>query len=186
MVKWYLVKNICIIKECNNIHLAKGFCSKHYQRFVKYNDPFFVKRELKQHGMARAPEYKIWAGMKARCFNENNDSYKDYGGRGITVCEEWKNSFMNFHNDMGKRPGYNYQIDRIDNDGNYEPSNCQWITGIENNRKMPSKKLNMEKAIEIRYRYKNNKESSEVISKRHGVSGRTIRDLLANKTWKEA
>lgn len=73
------------------------------------------------------PEYRTWVDIKTRCNNSNYHSYKNYGGRGIKVCERWNNSFENFYKDMGKKP-YNYVIDRINNDGNYEPNNCKYTT----------------------------------------------------------
>jgi hypothetical protein len=90
----------------------------------------------KIHGMTKhgyAPRiYRIWAGMKDRCYNKNRSKYKRYGARGIVVCEEWKNNFMNFYN-WAISNGYqdNLSIDRKDNDGNYEPDNCRWITNKE-------------------------------------------------------
>lgn len=88
--------------------------------------------KTKTHGMTNSSEYYIWCGMKSRCFNENNKRYKNYGGRGITVCDRWRDSFENFYEDMGPRPSSIHQIDRINNDGNYEPGNCKWRTPSEN------------------------------------------------------
>ena len=74
----------------------------------------------------KTPEYKAWQGMKDRCYNPNSHKYKWYGARGITVCERWRNSYHNFIDDMGLKPGKKLSLDRINNDGNYEPSNCRW------------------------------------------------------------
>lgn len=83
----------------------------------------------KKHGQAGTPLYAVWNGMKQRCGNPNSTSYADYGGRGINVCEEWNNfdSFYEWATSNGYRQGLS--IDRIDNSGNYEPSNCRWVSG---------------------------------------------------------
>jgi len=73
--------------------------------------------------------YTTWTNMKSRCLNPDNKAYKYYGGRGITICKEWMD-FRNFYNDMGDRPE-GMSIERINNDGNYEPSNCKWATWKE-------------------------------------------------------
>lgn len=78
----------------------------------------------------RSPIYRVWSTMLERCRNPKNQSFKDYGARGIQVCERW-HKFANFLADMGERPSDGHSIDRIDNDGNYEPSNCKWSTRIE-------------------------------------------------------
>jgi len=88
----------------------------------------------KRNHIVHHREYCCWGGMKTRCFNKNSKDYVGYGGRGITVCDKWSNSFDEFFKDMGEKPTNSHQIDRIDNDGDYEPSNCRWTTLKENCR----------------------------------------------------
>jgi hypothetical protein len=87
-----------------------------------------------KHGFARTPTYYVWCGMRERCRNPNNKSYKRYGGRGIRVCERWED-YTNFLADMGERPA-GLTLERKNNNGNYEPGNCVWATYSEqsNNR----------------------------------------------------
>lgn len=98
--------------------------------------------------MASVPHYKIpgyesWQGMNQRCNNKNQKAYKNYGGRGITICKRWagQDGFLNFIEDMGERPTPQHTLDRINNNGNYEPSNCRWATRTEQNRNKRDNKL---------------------------------------------
>lgn len=97
-----------------------------------YNREVASKRN-RTHGMTKSPEYAAWEHMKARCENPSDSRFHCYGARGIKVCERWRgeNGFQNFIADMGLKPGRGYSIDRINNDGDYEPSNCKWSTDNE-------------------------------------------------------
>ena len=99
----------------------------------------------KKHGQAKTPIFRIWSLMKNRCNNPKSKDYKNYGGRGIKVCEEWERDFLSFKNHIGERPSNLHSIDRINNEGNYEPGNVKWSTRKEqNNNKRNNKKAKYE------------------------------------------
>ena len=116
----------CRIRTCNTSYVVKGYCDKHYRRLLKHGSPYIVLKTQGSHGLRYTEEYGIWLGMKTRCNNTNNKDYKNYMGRGIKLCKRWE-KFENFYQDMGIRPK-GLQLDRIDNNGNYEPANCRWTS----------------------------------------------------------
>jgi len=123
--------NLCKINGCKNKIYVKNWCIKHYMRWYRHGDPNVIKKE--QHGYRKHYLYDLWANIKTRCYNKNRLRYKDWGGRGITMCDEWKNSaraFIEWALDNGWKKGL--EIDRINNDGNYCPENCRFVTHIKN------------------------------------------------------
>ncbi len=117
-------KNLVVRGECHSCGCEKS------KRIIEFN-----KRTKKKHGKLNTRLCKIWSSMKTRCFNKNDISYKWYGGRGISICDEWMNDFLSFY-DWSMSNGYkdNLTIDRIDVNGNYEPSNCRWVDMKTQNR----------------------------------------------------
>ena len=124
----------CKVTDCEiDKHQAFGYCATHYQRFHRFGDPLMLKGSPhERHGLERSKEYASWLNMKQRCLNPKSTAWENYGGRGISICNEWLNSFVTFYEDMGKCPD-GLTLDRIDVNGNYEPSNCKWSTVSEQN-----------------------------------------------------
>ena len=138
---------------------------------------------LIKHGESYTKLHKVWSSMKKRCLNLNDKGYQDYGGRGITICDEWL-EFIPFR-DWAINNGYKegLQINRINNDGNYEPDNCNWISHKENGRNTRRCKINMGIANEIRDLYKTGNYTQEQLGKKYNLRQGTITKIINKKLW---
>jgi len=172
----------CSVPGCDRPYYGKGYCSMHYKRVRKHDDSEYEFCEF--HAMSLSPEYGAWTSMKQRCYNKKNKGYDNYGGRGIVMCNRWKDSFNNFLEDMGLKPNQDMEIDRANNDGNYDPNNCKWVTREKNMRNRRSTLLTMAKARAIRERLTRGERNSDLAIE-YGCSISTITEVKQNKTWKE-
>ena len=129
------------------------------------------KEIVTTHNSSYKPIYFTWTGIKTRCLNEKSPDYPRYGGRGIKICDRWLNSFENFYEDMGDKPGPEYSLDRINSDGDYEKDNCRWATMIEqqNNRRNT-----------LFITYKDKKYSISNLAREKGIEYATLRYRIEN------
>jgi hypothetical protein len=147
------IQRLCSIEECGKKRRGLGYCGMHLRRFHLYGNPHTVKVVVKQHGLSKTWVWSTWKNIRTRTTNKNVKSYKDYGARGIVMCERWRTSMLNFYEDVGERPSPKHSIDRRDSNGNYScgkcrecldndwPTNWRWVTRdiqVWNRRKMKS------------------------------------------------
>lgn len=121
----------CRIKECDRHSSARGWCGTHYARWLKHGDPTKGVSKNESHGLTGTSEYRSWQKMKERCYNPTSNRYANYGGRGIKVCDRWRESFTAFLSDMGNKPTPGHSIDRLDVNGHYQLNNCRWANSTE-------------------------------------------------------
>jgi hypothetical protein len=125
---------VCKCLLCGKEEVRTGY------GFNKNTNKGCINCSLKKHGYTKTKIYASWFQMKERCNNPKSIGYKNYGARGIKVCERWL-SFSNFLSDMGQKPSSNFSLDRINNNGNYEPNNCKWSTQMEQCNNMRKNRL---------------------------------------------
>lgn len=143
-------------------------------------------QQMVTHGHAgrdAGPTYITWAAMIQRCTNESSPGFKNYGGRGITVCERWRNRFSAFLADMGERPP-GLTIDRIDNERGYEPSNCRWATKTQQSRNRRGVASPLV-AVLIRQLFTRGARPTH-LARGFGVSRTTVREIADEKIWRGA
>lgn len=136
-----------------------------------------------KHGLIHHPLYRVWGSMKARCYYAKCQQYNRYGGRGIRFCREWL-EFKPFY-DWAIASGYHHglYIDRIDNDGDYEPANCRFVTPVESGQHRSDCKLDRDSALEICEMLRCG-VPKKTIERGYNISTGTLSDLLRDKTWK--
>jgi hypothetical protein len=134
-----LIDGICAIVGCGKVVSARHYCAAHLYKLLRYGDPLAGKTHV-QHGDYTSVEYRTWITIRQRCNNPRNSAFRNYGGRGIKVCERW-NLYENFIADMGRKPSATHSLDRIDNQRGYGPSNCKWATPREQQNNMRSNRI---------------------------------------------
>ena len=137
----------------------------------------------KTHGEAnpRTPLCRAWDNMRQRCCNPRLRGWKNYGGRGIKVCERWL-KFENFRDDMAPHPGKGWTLARIDTNGDYEPENCRWATYTTQNRNMRSTKITRAQADDIIWRVQGG-ETHRALGKEFGLSHVTVGKIARGEAW---
>lgn len=136
-----------------------------------------------KHGLVSHPLYRVWGSMKQRCYDPNSPAFKYYGQRGIVVCQEWR-EFKPFY-EWAISSGYQQGLflDRINNDGNYEPTNCRFTTPLESNRNRSFCKLTPEQVVQICQLVRDGTKKKQ-IRLQFNISRVTLSNLLCDKTWK--
>lgn len=164
--------------DCGNVVVTQGAQLKngHIKSCGCYKNDI-ARQRCTKHGFSRTKLFYVYQGMHSRCEKTSHKMYERYGGRGISVCEEWsgKDGFINFYN-WAIENGYKerLQVDRINNNGNYEPSNCRWVTCYENL---------MNKSNTLFYEYKGQKKTLKDWAEETGIPYKRLRARIKECGW---
>jgi len=165
----------CSRQGCIRESTAQGLCHAHYEYARRKG---LISKVHETHGMRYSPEYRAWCGMYKRCTLKTYENFDRYGGRGISVCPEWK-SFSAFFAHVGKKPSPQHQLDRINNDGNYEPGTVRWSTPSDNSRNKSNSKLTARSAQII----KDSLEPASSLARRFEMSADYVREIKRGSAW---
>lgn len=169
----------CTVDGCDKPQTAKGLCQACYMRHRTNGTT-----DRKYDGRTKHPLHKTWSSIIQRCTIPSAGNYRYYGGRGIKVCDRWKNDFWAFVEDLGTKPSPWHSIERLDHNGHYEPGNCCWATEREQSRNKRVTRLNKALASEIKRRYLDGEKCFE-IAKDIGAHYQTVRSVIIGQSWKE-
>lgn len=171
--------------DCGNIVFARAYPLKHgaIKSCGCLNNELRSER-VKTHGLSKLPIYMIWKAMKSRCYRKSDKRYLRYGGRGIIVCDEWLNDpeqFIKWAYDNGYKKGLT--LDRKENDGNYTPDNCRFISIAKNNRNSSSTHLTEADIQKIRLLHSEGVMQIHIAPK-FGITQQTVSKIVNYKTWR--
>lgn len=172
--------------DCGNLVVVPGCNLRSIRKPTKSCGCFLKDWNLihkMKHGFFGTPEYKTWDSIKQRCLNSAAGDFPRYGGRGITVCDRWKDSFPNFLADMGPRP-IGTSIERKDNSKGYSPDNCYWATPTEQNRNRATVTLYAFEAYEIRALYSTGQFTQKELAEIYAVSKSVVQTIASGRSWK--
>lgn len=180
-----LPDGLCFVRGCPNFWENLGMCKAHHNRFLKYGHPLAHGGPRHAHTdrvfRPKFRERKTWNSMWERCTKPTHKAWKHYGGRGISICDRWKD-FEAFYEDMGAKPN-GTSIERKDSNGSYEPGNCVWADINEQNRNKAKRVLTAEIVGIARGRFLRGERFSD-LAKEYGVSITTMWAVVRGKSWR--